>query len=289
MATPIQYILKDKYGNSRYGNDAYSTVEYGKCLRAPYSQSDLWFVTIRGKSWDEQRHEKEFSLLPDLPEEDMTYLVTEEHARLATIDKFGRAPHLWDRISHKTFVGWWCPYWERLWKDVLVYEFELDPWTSVKYGYCHNWLGQNAENRELWFVCIENVFTFIVDHICANQEFIRRMGSDPAKWLIISWGLFTPGEIDCDGVSDSGYLRTRNGPALTMAYMPPTIDDIETRVSSYENSFADFLRWYDRGWKKKKKTEWNSLDYQDQLQLLRSWSEEVNHPILRDALNPHRR
>lgn len=258
MAKGLEHEIQDGYGSQYYSRTYLNFVRYGRCLRSPYSQNKLWFVTIVRGSTAEGRDETR------LPEEDHTFLVTEENARPAVIQEWKRNIEKWSEVAHKTIKGIWCEHYECLWKDVLVYNHQLPDSTQVKYGYCRT-QPRNSE-RELHFFAFETGSTYVVDHICATLDFIDRMGDDQFKWLNICW-CHLEHEVSWQeletGTLEGGYVRA-NQFALDSPYVPYSLDDLEQKISNYENVVKEYEN--QRG---KKDPQWNSLNVDTKRRKLR--------------------
>ena len=172
--------------------DWIKTVSYGKCQTSPYSESGLWFVSLPHGKYDEWKADgrdidellaspygnQENKYQKIFPEQDTTFLVTENYARIEIFNQFRRDVKAWEKVAHKVFVGKWCAKLEKLWQDVQIHEFN-----SVKYAYCRT----TKKQRDLWFVSFkgsenEDDHTFIVDEICATPNFINHLDKIPRKW-----------------------------------------------------------------------------------------------------------
>ncbi|MBS4014978.1 MAG: hypothetical protein KGZ86_00850 [Candidatus Latescibacteria bacterium] len=171
------------------------SISYGKCETPEYAEKGLWFVTIPEGIYDDLKREGKnideliaegYMLEKLFPQQDMTFLVAEEHAQPSVIKKLRRDIKAWADIAHKYFSGDWCAEQERPWKDVPVYIHTLPDGQEFKYGYCRT----TKNDRPLWYVCFQSEgsdHTFILDEVCASPEFINHLGADYRKWLPLCW------------------------------------------------------------------------------------------------------
>lgn len=186
MALELLHIMNENlFKSSGFETERIRTIRYGKCLKSPYVENSLWFVTIpiglpsinMVKSSPKEAVE---------PRSETTFLVVEQYARPHVIDEFKRDLDKWQEIAHKTLVGDWCSTLEQLWQDVPIYTHTLPNLRIIKYGYCRSQDG-------LWLVSFkdENLnaddHTFIVDEVCVQSEFINYLGIDWKKWSSVSW------------------------------------------------------------------------------------------------------
>ena len=167
---------------------------------------------------------------------DHTFLVDKQYAHPAKLDQWKRDINKWSEIAYKVFVGSWCAYYECLWVDVPVFKHWLPDGNVVKYGYCRTQSSRNPD-RELWYVAFRSGPTFIVDHTCAQPNFIDRMGNDMLKWKIICWCRLEH-EVVWDelvtGKESGGVVRSHSTLGLNSPYLPFSLQDVKDRVQTYE-------------------------------------------------------
>ena len=184
MALELIHIMDENlFESSGFETDRIRTIRYGKCLKSPYVESSLWFVTI--PIGLPNINIVEFSPKEAVePRIETTFLVAEQYARPYVMDKFKRNLDEWQEIAHQTLIGDWCSPLEQLWKDVPIYIHHLLNGQIVKYGYCRS-------QDSLWLVSFKDELlydhTFIVDEVCAKPELINYLGTDFKKWSSISW------------------------------------------------------------------------------------------------------
>lgn len=260
-------------------------IRYGKCIRPPYVENSLWFVTVcqGDRTWQHSPMELRG------PDEDHTFLVDEAFAHPTAIDERRRDVEKWRAVAHQVFVGRWCEPFECLWPDVPVYSHTLPNGSVVKYGYCRTqWL--RRPDRELWFVSFHDaspayypgVSTFIVDASCTTPQFLERMSNDHWKWQYVCLGRLSEGNDvqwkDLNtGTLEGGVVRTHEGIALDSPHLPFEPDDIPARVQSFEDEIASSLRKYQddhRGIFNRGK-QWQRLSQAEQDELAARWREEV--------------
>lgn len=186
--------------------DWIKTISYGKCQTTPYAESGLWFVSIPHGKYDEWKADgrdidellaspygnRENKYQKIFPEQDTTFLVTENYARIEIFNQFRRDVKAWEKVAHKVFVGKWCAKFEKLWQDVQIQEYALPGKVGssiiVKYGYCRT----TKKHRDLWFVSFQDEgkgddHTFIVDEVCTTPSFIKHLKTHSRKWEPLCW------------------------------------------------------------------------------------------------------
>lgn len=229
MGQPIKHQLSGLQGWME--NKWYAYVHYGKCMRPPYSESGLWYVTIPSGKGGDGNHEIY------KPDQEHTFIIEPKHANPNTIELFRRDVELWSGVAQKVFIGKWCDYYECLWKDTPVFALTLANKVRVKYGYNRTQpYEENYMDRELWYVAFEDGPTFVVDHICATEEFITKLGSNYAKWEQICWcrleqevNWMTLGREE-----DNSFVRHMSGFALDSPYRPASLERIPKILRAYE-------------------------------------------------------
>lgn len=215
-------------------------ITYAPCKHPPFAAPGWWFVTLpasviaRGPAADV------------VPAQDHTFIVPWQRATPPAMDQLGGDVDTWTDVAHRVFVGEWCPRYECLWIDVPVYTTESLIFRSrARYGYCRTQPDPDRyPDRELWYVAFEAGSTFVVDHVCAQPSFMRRMGVTTLKWRIICWQ-----ELGSEVVWDSLIAGQRGGgpvredPALPLdsRYIPPDLDTIYRRIDTYEARIADAM------------------------------------------------
>jgi hypothetical protein len=279
VARPLEHILD--YTGYSYPKPL-KTVYYGQCTRSPYTQNSLWFVTIhRGCHWQKLGP-------PDYlnPEDDHTFLVDKQYAHPTIMDQWKRDINKWNEVAHKVFVGSWCAHYECLWIDVPVFKHQLLDGNVVKYGYCRTQSSRNPD-RELWYVAFRSGPTFVVDHTCAQPNFIDHMGSDMLKWEIICWCRLED-EVVWDelvtGKEGGGYVRTHTF-ALDSPYLPFSLQDVEVRVQTYEQEVQKLIERYKLDGKrpflsKTSRPDWNQMGQDARYRFIRRWERETGQSII---------
>ena len=226
MSKTVLEFKLDKPQNFREGN---WPIRYGRCEEFPNTEDNLWFITLDRYYWEkimEDDWNKSF------PFDHHTFLLEEKYISPYYINQFRTDASKWSEVAKKVFVGQWCVRYEILWKDVPVYcQSDL----NIKYGYCHT-QSLKFPDRELWYIALTNGSTFVVDKLCIEDEFMKRMGSDIKKWMSICW-CHLRHEVNWDdlktGTLDGGYVRDREF-ALDSPFIPKSVEDIETTISNYE-------------------------------------------------------
>ena len=238
---------------------------YGKCLQTPYKENNLWFVYVPG--W--------FSIVGGKNQEGQTFLVDQKYAQQFYMDEWLYDFKKWRKIAHKIIQGDWCSHYERIWNDVPVFEHRLSSGDFVKYGYCRT-QPRNSPDRELWFVAFQHGYTFVVDHVCATPDFIERMGTDELKWQIICWGKLDH-EVEWEklktGNTEGGYVRSAPSFALDSPYLPFTLDDVEKRITNYEQEVREVIKFHKLDGKRKflsqqTRPTWDTMDMRHKSALL---------------------
>ena len=268
-----------------------SVVRYGRCLRSPYVEDGLWFITVpAGQS---------FRVSTELqgPDEEHTFLVDEDRANPASISQRRRDVIEWRSVAHEVFVGPWCTYLECLWQDVSVNSHILPNGSEVKYGYCRTQSPEHPE-RELWFVSFRDAFlkdqpsTFVVDVMCIDPQFLDRISNDHWKWMIVCWCRLDEGnEVRWErlrtGTLDGGYVRTHTGFSLDSPYLPFQLDDIVPRINLFEDEISASCRRYDEQHKRLlgRKEQWHNLDETERNRLEVTWRQQACQKIM--ELNRH--
>lgn len=282
----------------------YEYIRYGKCIRSPYVEKDLWFINIQPGMGDP-------NYIPSInnsqyewymPRDEYTFLVNSRYANIPAINTFRRDVNRWSEVAvQKPVLGEWCFYYEMLWVDTPVFNYTLKDGTRIKYGYCRSQphdltvpppkpktlqnrsgyipaVTTNYPNlpiepeipRELCYIAFENSSTFVVDKICINKNFIERLGKDLTKWMIICWCRLES-EVKWDelstGTLGGGYVRNREF-ALDSPYKPYAINEIETRITKLENLIADNER-------RKIIKKWSELSKWDKEKYMSYWEEDI--------------
>jgi len=237
--------------------DWIKTVSYGKCEVSPYAESDLWFVSIPhgkhdewkadGKDIDELITKYNVRSEKIYPEQDTTFLVTEDYARIAVFNQWKRDIKAWEKVAHKIFVGAWCYKFEQLWQDVQIHEH-----ASIKYGYCRT----TKKYRDLWFVSFKDSgqgddHTFIIDEICATPSFINHLGTNPRKWEPLCW-CYLRHEIQWDNLKTGMDAKSLDRFQLDSPY---SLDEINQKIKLYEDEMNNKENVTQSS---KKKTSWFS-------------------------------
>jgi hypothetical protein len=132
--------------------------------------------------------------VPEDRKADHTFIVDAEYAQPSELDRLARNIDEWTEVAHEVFVGEWCAHYECYWKDIPVYVHRLPNGTVVKYGYCRTQFG-TAPDRELWYVAFRKGPTFVVDQICAQPNYIDRIGTDTIKWQLVCWQRLPDDEV----------------------------------------------------------------------------------------------
>lgn len=180
MAKTLSYTIDEKLFQSGWvSSERVRTIKYGKCLKSPYVENGLWFVTIPFGLTSAAIYPTLYDKEATEPKEDTTFFVTEQYATPAVINDFRRDVEKWGKVAHKIIVGEWSSTLEQSWSDIPIYTHTLPNNVIVKYGYCR-------VEDDLWFVSYPGN-TFIVDEVCARPEFINYMGTDSQKWVSVCW------------------------------------------------------------------------------------------------------
>jgi hypothetical protein len=263
MGTPLKHRLPG-YSNEPKGK-LFEYIHYGKCVRLPYANNDLWFVTIP-MGWSTVRKMEYPYKAWGYPEEEHTFLVKAEHATISSIEANGRDVRKWKTVAHKVFVGAWCPAYECLFVDTPVLELTLDDGERVKYGYCRT--QPDHSDRELWYVSFEKSPTYIVDHVFATHDFIKRMGSDRLKWLIIFWTILEH-EVKwaelVTGQEGGGYVRN-----MTFSLAPgrrASVEALLVKIGDYERQLSEILHKYPR-------LKWDELSEDEKRRYFSNWKRD---------------
>jgi hypothetical protein len=222
-------ILEFKLEHPQNFRESNWPIDYGKCKESPNVEEELWFVTLNRYYWEKIADD---GWNKPFPYDHHTFLVEEKFVSPFYFNLFRTDAEKWSEVAKKVFVGRWCARFEILWKDVLVY---YQPELNIKYGYCHT-QSSKFPDRELWYVSLRNGSTFVVDKLCTEEKFMKRMGNDIQKWMCICW-CHLQHEVEWEklktGTLEGGYVRDREF-ALDSPYKPKSIDDIEISITNYE-------------------------------------------------------
>lgn len=240
MGKILTHII-DYSNDGTFFPDWMKTISYGKCQVSPYVESNLWFVSIpqgkydewtaEGKNIDELITKYNVRLEKIYPEQDTTFLVTENYARIEIFNSWKRDVKAWEKVAHKIFVGEWCHKFEQPWQDVQIHEYN-----SIKYAYCRT----TAKQRDLWFVSFRNNgngddHTFIVDEICATPDFINHLGTNPRKWEPLCY-CYLRHEVQWDELKTGMNAKSLERFQLDSPY---SVDEINTKIKLYQNEMSN--------------------------------------------------
>ncbi len=177
------------------------TLLYGKCVKYPFVQNDLWFVYLgTGGNFDGSSR---------------VYFVVEQYTTPEAFEELRIQHQKWLSVAQLNVEGiGWCPKEERPYSEMLYYTHVLKNGIPVRYGLARSskpggygaWhrishLYKNFPERELWYVAFglehdvktdwQGVDFYIVEKVAANPEFLDAMGDNRGnryqKWAEISW------------------------------------------------------------------------------------------------------
>lgn len=228
MATELVHLLSEVQPNWGYPK-WYHYIRYGKCTVNPEYKNTLWFVTIpRGQYQYVQGQETHW------PSEEHTFFVNEKYANTFYFESLRRDVQKWSEVAQKVVVGNWCSKYECLWSERPVFSLTLNDGVAVKYGLCKT--QPRSGDRELWFVSLntDGGHTFLVDHVCANPEVIRILGSDWLNgWMQLCW-CHLEQEIQWEHIGTTEDRLVTNEWALDSPFIPDTAKDALRVVKQYQ-------------------------------------------------------